>query len=203
MTTPWITVADVKARMASLDPRGLHLSDDIKDTLCERACSWIEKEAAIRVIGDPLAPIRLRFNGNGRERLELPYAPVLAITELVINQAPVTFGTSSEFAANLVKAYNDSTGLYYPTRFPCGHANILVGYQAGYTLANVPGYLKSLAEAKAILMFMEKDRWGVQLKNLPGQTVSFLRDLMAEEKQTLASLRDQRWLAEDFGGVPA
>ncbi len=204
MTTAWITASDVWARMTHLKPTGIDTSSEIKEELCQRACSWIEKECAIRVIRDPLNPIRRRFNGNGRGRLELPYNPIRAITELNINNSPVTFGTSSQYATNAVKAYFDSTGLYSRSGFPGGLANVLVGYESGYDLADVPGYLKSLAEAKAILMFVEKDRWGIRSKMLPSQTVEFVRELMAEEKETMKSLKDYRWVVdENFGGVEA
>lgn len=203
MATPWISTEDIKARMASLDPRGLHISDPIKDELAGRACDWVERECAIRVVHDPLLPFRYRFNGNGRIRLHLPWLPVRALTELVVNQSAISFGSSSAFSAGQVQAYHDSRSVYFPPGFCRGLVNVLVGWEAGYDLADVPGELKSLAEAVAILMWKERDRWGDQTKNLPGQTVAFIRELPPQERATLAGYKDFRRYSEGFGGVPA
>lgn len=203
MGAPWITTEDIKARMANLDPRGTHVSDVLKDELADRACAWVERECAIQVLSDPAVSHRFRFNGNGKGRLHLPFNPVNSISLLKVNQSPVVVGTSSDWADGLAQAYFDERSVYYPPGFSRGVANVLVEWLSGWTLATVPMELKSLAEAVAILMFKERDRWGDQSKNLPSQTVSFVRDLPPQEAQTLRSMKDHRRYFEGFGGVPA
>lgn len=200
----WISSSDITARLVSTNPRGDGLSEPLKELLAEKACEWIEREAAIRVLADPANPYRRRFKGHGKSRLHLPYQPVNSIASLSVNGSTIPVGTSTQFAANQVSAYFDEISVIYPSRFPrCDWENVFVEWTAGYAYEDVPQSIRSLAEAVAMIMFKERERWGDQQRVLPGQTVIYVREIPPAERLTLDGLKDRRHYFSGIAGVPA
>lgn len=121
------------------------------------------------------------YNGNGQSRLWLRDGPIIAVSELKINEQLIPQASSSltnGFLFDENELYLNGTfegRLGSVRRFERGHQNIKVSYTGGVVTA--PGVLR-LAHLKQVgYEYRQRDRVGVKNETLgPDQTVGFITD---------------------------
>lgn len=121
------------------------------------------------------------YNGNGQSRLPIRNRPIIAVSELKINEQLIQQATNSLTSGFLFddeELYLNGTfegRLGSVRRFERGHQNIKVSYTAGVVTA--PGVLR-LAHLKQVgYEYRQRDRVGVKNETLgPDQTVGFITD---------------------------
>lgn len=191
MTTPWISVGELKMRRGLKDPLGRHDSDPLFENVIKVACAAVERFTGRgRLL---LTRYDKRFCGDGHDELFLPHVPVRTVSQVVIGDAPIVVTTADAFYTGGV-----SGSAFYTERsvtrlglWPRGKANIRVVWEAGYaTPGDVPEDVRSATIALAVLLSKEAERYGDQQKDLGGVSVQYVRNLEGTDRIALYTFRD-------------
>lgn len=192
MTTPWISVGDLKLRRGLKDPLGRHDSDPLFENCIKVACAAVERWSGRgRLL---LTRYVKRFSGDGHSELFLPHGPVRVVNAVAIGNASIAVTTADAFwsGGTSGSCYYTERSVIRPSSFwPRGFHNVRVSWDAGWaTPADIPEDVKSATIALAVLLSKEAERYGDQQKDLGGVSVQYIRNLEGTDRNALYSFRD-------------
>lgn len=176
------TVAAIKQY---LDIR-VDTDDDMLYRLAEAETDWLT--AALRMGGVLETQYDRRLNGSGSERLMLPEYPIIAVSDVVVEDEPIPLAEEDGDAGYWYVPGDDYIQLVGRAyTFPRGHGNVNVVWTAGYK--PVPSDLEQLCIELVGTKYVWRKRIGEGSKSLGGETVAYVRELTEWQKEVLKAYR--------------
>ncbi len=117
------------------------------------------------------------YDGNGRPVLYLRNDPVTAVSSLTVNGVAIVVGDPLVPTYPPADVVIHGAGLRLTTGgvFPCGYANVIVTYTAGFAVP--PPDIVQAGVSWAAVIFKDRDRAGLSSEGASGQSTSFTREM--------------------------